>query len=153
MHDYVDDLKLVTLLYQLIRKSKDYVYGIWVYKALGIWKGYYRVKKSLVSYMKPWTEARNNKYMKSLLYQYYQNLKLPVDSRKFQVIMIIIIHCTTGGDGPSTSCHCQGQGHWRHGEPWGTSKWGLAACIQGLFCRKCSRYWSLIYTYVLKLLI
>ena len=29
----------------LIRKSKDYVYGIWVYKALDIWKGYYRVKK------------------------------------------------------------------------------------------------------------
>ena len=28
-----------------IRKSKDYVYGIWVYKALDIWKGYYRVKK------------------------------------------------------------------------------------------------------------
>ena len=26
----------------LLRKSKDYVYGIWVYKALGIWKGYYR---------------------------------------------------------------------------------------------------------------
>ena len=50
----------------LIRKSKDYVYGIWVYKALGIWKGYYRVKKSLVSCMKPWTEARDyNKYMKS----------------------------------------------------------------------------------------
>ena len=48
----------------LIRKSKDYVYGIWVYKALGIWKGYYRVKKLLVSYVKPWTEARNNKYMK-----------------------------------------------------------------------------------------
>ena len=48
-----------------IRKSKDYVYGIWVYKALDIWKGYYRVKKSsLVSYVKPWTEARNNKYMK-----------------------------------------------------------------------------------------
>ena len=47
-----------------IRKSKDYVYGIWVYKALGIWKGYYRVKKSLVSYVKPWTGARNNKYMK-----------------------------------------------------------------------------------------
>ena len=23
-----------------LRKSKDYVYGIWVYKALGIWKGY-----------------------------------------------------------------------------------------------------------------
>ena len=41
----------------VIRKSKDYVYGIWVYKALGIWKGYYRVKKSLVSYMKPCTEA------------------------------------------------------------------------------------------------
>ena len=48
----------------LIRRSKDYVYGIWVYKALGLWKGYYRVKKSLVSYMKPRTEARNNKYMK-----------------------------------------------------------------------------------------
>ena len=48
----------------LVRKSKDYVYGIWVYKALDIWKGYYRVKKSLVSYVKPWTEARNNKYMK-----------------------------------------------------------------------------------------
>ena len=31
-----------------IRKSKDYVSGIWVYKALDIWKGYYRVKKSLV---------------------------------------------------------------------------------------------------------
>ena len=29
----------------VIRKSKDYVYGIWVYKALDIWKGYYRVKK------------------------------------------------------------------------------------------------------------
>ena len=27
-----------------IRKGKDYVYGIWVYKVLGIWKGYYRVK-------------------------------------------------------------------------------------------------------------
>ena len=27
-----------------IRKSKDYVYGIWVYKVLGIWNGYYRVK-------------------------------------------------------------------------------------------------------------
>ena len=48
----------------LIRKSKDYIYGIWVYKALGIWKGYHRVKKSLVSHMKPRTEARDNKYMK-----------------------------------------------------------------------------------------
>ena len=28
------------------RKSKDYVYGIRVYKVLGIWKGYYRVKKN-----------------------------------------------------------------------------------------------------------
>ena len=27
-----------------ITKWKDYVYGIWVYKALGIWKGCYRVK-------------------------------------------------------------------------------------------------------------
>ena len=32
--------------YSSIRKSKDYVYGIWVYKALGVWKGYYRVKKN-----------------------------------------------------------------------------------------------------------
>ena len=23
-----------------IRKSKDYVYGIWLYKVLGIWKGF-----------------------------------------------------------------------------------------------------------------
>ena len=29
-----------------VRKSKDYVYGIWVYKALDVWKGYYRVKKN-----------------------------------------------------------------------------------------------------------
>ena len=29
----------------LIRKSKDYVSDIWVYKVLGIWKCYYRVKK------------------------------------------------------------------------------------------------------------
>ena len=48
----------------ILGKSKDYVYGISVYKVLGIWKGYYRVKKSLVSCTKPWTEARNNKYMK-----------------------------------------------------------------------------------------
>ena len=67
----------------VIRKSKDYVYGIWVYKALGIWKGYYRVKKSLVSYMKPWTEARNNKYMKyhsKLTYQLsFWNVSRKVD--------------------------------------------------------------------------
>ena len=44
---------------ELVKKSKDYVYGIWVYNILGIWKGYYRVKKSLVSCTKPWTEARN----------------------------------------------------------------------------------------------
>ena len=56
---YVDILPI-----NAIRKSKDYVYGVWVNKVLGIWKGYYRVKKSLVSCMKPWTEARNNKYMK-----------------------------------------------------------------------------------------
>ena len=66
-----------------IRKSKDYVYGIWVYKALGIWKGYYRVKKSLVSYVKPWTEARNNKYMKyhsKLTYQLlFWNVSRKVD--------------------------------------------------------------------------
>ena len=67
----------------LIRKSKDYVYGIWVYKALDIWKGYYRVKKSLVSYVKPWTEARNNKYMKyhsKLTYQLsFWNVSRKVD--------------------------------------------------------------------------
>ena len=51
-------------LHDIVRKSKDYIYGIGVYKVLGIWKGYYRVKKSLVSCMKPWTEARNNKCMK-----------------------------------------------------------------------------------------
>ena len=34
----------------LIGKSKDYVYGIWVYKVLDIWKGYYRVKK-ITSFM------------------------------------------------------------------------------------------------------
>ena len=51
--------------FHAIRKSKDYVYGIWVSKVLGIWKGHYRFKKSLVSCMKPWTEARNNnRYMK-----------------------------------------------------------------------------------------
>ena len=27
-----------------IRKSKDYVYGIWLYKVIGIWKGYHKVK-------------------------------------------------------------------------------------------------------------
>ena len=62
--------------------SKDYVYGIWVYKALGIWKGYYRVKK-MVSYMNPWTEARNNKYMKyhsKLTYQLsFWNVSRKVD--------------------------------------------------------------------------
>ena len=67
------------------RKSKDYVYGIWVYKVLGIWKGYYRVKKSLVSYMKPWTEARNNEYMKyhsKLTYQLsFWNVSRKVDYR------------------------------------------------------------------------
>ena len=67
----------------IIRKSKDYVYGIWVYKALDIWKCYYRVKKSLVSYVKPWTEARNNKYMKyhsKLTYQLsFWNVSRKVD--------------------------------------------------------------------------
>ena len=33
-----------------IWKSKDYVYGIWVYKVLCIWKCYYRVKK-IISFM------------------------------------------------------------------------------------------------------
>ena len=66
-----------------IRKSKDYVYGIWMYKALDVWKGYYRVKKSLVSYVKPWTEVRNNKYMKyhsKLTYQLsFWNVSRKVD--------------------------------------------------------------------------
>ena len=67
----------------LLKKSKDYVYGIWVYKVLGIWKGYYRVKKSLVSCMKLWTKARNNKYMKhhsKLTYQLsFWNVSRKVD--------------------------------------------------------------------------
>ena len=70
-------------MYKSVRKSKDYIYGIWVYKALDIWKGYYRVKKSLVSYVKPWTEARNNKYMKyhsKLTYQLsFWNVSRKVD--------------------------------------------------------------------------
>ena len=68
---------------RLLRKSKDYVYGIWVYKVLGIWKGYYRVKKSLVSCIKPWTEARNYKYLKyhsKLTYQIsFWNVSRKVD--------------------------------------------------------------------------
>ena len=35
----------------LIRKSKDYIYCKWVYKVLGIWKGYCRVKKIITSFM------------------------------------------------------------------------------------------------------
>ena len=71
--------------YIVIRKSKDYVYGKWVDKILGIGKGYYRVlKKSLVSCMKLWTEARNyNKYMKyhsKLTYQLsFWNVSRKVD--------------------------------------------------------------------------
>ena len=47
---FPDELKIARVipLYKSndpIRKSKDYVYGIWMYKALDIWKGYYRVKK------------------------------------------------------------------------------------------------------------
>ena len=33
-----------------IRKCKDYVYGIWVFKVLGKWKHYYGVKK-ITSFM------------------------------------------------------------------------------------------------------
>ena len=77
----IHDMYIYICIY--IRKSKDYVYGIWVYKALDIWNGYYRVKKSLVSYMKPWTEARNNKYMKyhsKLTYQLsFWNVSRKVD--------------------------------------------------------------------------
>ena len=38
-----DNLSLI-LKCICIRKSKDYVYDIWLYKVLGIWKGYYKVK-------------------------------------------------------------------------------------------------------------
>ena len=52
-------------------------------KLLSLWEGYYRVKKSLVSCMKPWTEARNNKYMKyhsKLTYQLsFWNVSRKVD--------------------------------------------------------------------------
>ena len=29
-----------------LTKSKYYVYGTWLYKVLGIWKGFYKEKKS-----------------------------------------------------------------------------------------------------------
>ena len=78
-----------------IRKSKDYVYGIWMCKALGIWKGYYKVKKSLVSYMKPWTWARNNKYMKyhsKLTYQLsFWNVSRKVDYQEASSSPLLII--------------------------------------------------------------
>ena len=32
----------------LRRKSKDYVYGIWLYTLLVIWKGFYKVKKIII---------------------------------------------------------------------------------------------------------
>ena len=72
------------LIYDLVRESKDCVYGIWVYKVLGIWKGYYRAKKSLVSCMEPWTEAWNyNRCMKphsKLTYQLsFSNVSRKVD--------------------------------------------------------------------------
>ena len=41
---------IIILIIFLSRKSKDYVYGLWVYKVLVVWKVYYRVKRSLVSY-------------------------------------------------------------------------------------------------------
>ena len=78
-----NNIQSVQYVICVIRKSKDYVYGIWVYKALCIWKGYYRVKTSLVSYVKPWTEAGNNKYMKyhsKLTYQLsFWNVSRKVD--------------------------------------------------------------------------
>ena len=43
-----------------IRKSKDYVYGIWVYNVLGIWKYYYRVKK--ITSSMPETVNRGKKW-------------------------------------------------------------------------------------------
>ena len=47
-----------------IRKSKDYVYGICVYKVPGIWKGYYRVEKITGFMHETVNRARNYKYMK-----------------------------------------------------------------------------------------
>ena len=43
-------MKFVLNWLVLLRKSKGYVYSIWVYKVLGIWKFYYRVKK-ITSFM------------------------------------------------------------------------------------------------------
>ena len=37
--------KSIYILHRSSRKSKDYVYGIWLHKVLGIWKGYYRVQE------------------------------------------------------------------------------------------------------------
>ena len=41
---------LLSLLSSSNEKSKDYVYGIWLSKVLGIWKGYHRVRK-ITSFM------------------------------------------------------------------------------------------------------
>ena len=85
MREYIAWNSFDLNVYLQIRKSKAYVSGIWVNKVLGIRKGYYRVKKNpLVSWMKPWTEARNNnKYMKShpkLTYQIsYWNVSRNID--------------------------------------------------------------------------
>ena len=45
-------IMLQSLSHIPVRKSKDYVYGIWVYKALDIWKGYYRVKKIITGFVR-----------------------------------------------------------------------------------------------------
>ena len=66
-----------------IRKSKDYVYGIWVYKSIWYMKRLLKSKKWLVSCMKSWTEARYDKYMKyhsKLTYQLsFWNVSRKVD--------------------------------------------------------------------------
>ena len=39
------DVTRYDMIWCELRKNKDYVYGIWLYKVLGIWQGYYKVKK------------------------------------------------------------------------------------------------------------
>ena len=83
-----------------IRESKDYVYGIWVYKALGIWKCYYRVKQSLVSYMKLRTKARNNKYMK-----YYSKLTYQLSFWNVSRQVVYICHLSESSLVQKMICH------------------------------------------------
>ena len=108
-----------------IRKSKDDVYGIWVYKVLGIWEGHYRVKKITVSCMKPWTEARSNRYMKyhsKLTYQLsFWNVSRKVDCHAGGMLsMTVETHQSTVH--VCSRCHFL-QPEW-HAERW----WGPWQC-------------------------